>query len=201
MTARSRVLIAAVLLAALLALVLFLATRVSRGTEVDRLAQVLGLRDGMVVAEIGAGTGWLTVEVARKVAPSGRVYSTELDPGRLAAIREALEDAGLTNVTVVEAGERATNLPASCCDAIFMRRVYHHFGDARAMVASISDALKPAGQLVIIEFRASTLPGRILGEGIDPEPLVEQVTAGGFDVVRREDWPGWGHYVAQFRKR
>jgi precorrin-6B methylase 2 len=201
MTRRWRWLLSLVVLLALMGLVLYLASGVSREEEVERLAALLALRDGMTVAEIGAGSGWLTVEVARKVGPSGRVYSTELGEANVADIRSAVADAALGNVTVVEGDAGKTNLPPNCCDAIFMRRVYHHFSDAPAMVASLHESLKPGGQLAIIEFAHSSLFGRALGEGIDREPLVDEVTAGGFELVSADDWPGWGHYVARFRKR
>src|SRR5512139_130352 len=93
--------------------------------EVARLSELLQLREGMTVAELGAGRGWLTMEVTRQVGPSGRVYATELDATRLDELFAAAADAGLRHVTVLPAGDHATNLPAGCCDAVFMRRVYH----------------------------------------------------------------------------
>jgi precorrin-6B methylase 2 len=73
----------------LVAVVLLLANR-SRRAEVHQLTELLSLREGMTVGEIGAGRGWLTVEVARRVGPSGRVYSTELSAARLDDIRQAV---------------------------------------------------------------------------------------------------------------
>lgn len=191
--------VAGVLLAALVAATL-LGTDRSRRAEVNRLAELLSLREGMTVAEIGAGSGWLTVEVAQRVGPAGRIYSTELSAARLDDIRQAVGDAGLTNVTVLEAAERATNLPAGCCDAIFMRRVYHHLSDPPAILASIREALKASGRLVIIDFRRDGLVGRATRMGIDRAELIDRVTAAGFEVVTTDEWPGWEHYVAAFEK-
>ena len=176
--------------------------RAAEREEVRRLSDALLLRDGMTVAEIGAGTGWLTVEVARRVTASGKVYSTELSPTRRAAITQAVADSGLTNVAVVEAGERNANLAAGCCDAVFMRRVYHHLADAPAINADISMALKPGGALVIIDFelpRFIGFPGR-WGLGTERNGLVDEMTRGGFQLVRIESWPGPFHYMALFRK-
>jgi ubiquinone/menaquinone biosynthesis C-methylase UbiE len=186
-------------LAALVAVVLLLAGR-SRGAEVHQLTELLSLREGMTVGEIGAGRGWLTVEVARRVGPSGGVYSTELSAARLDDIRQAVAEDGLTNVTVLEAGERATNLPAGCCEVIFMRRVYHHLSEPPAILASIHEALKPGGRLIIIEFRRAGVVGSVTRMGIDRAKLTEAVTAAGFDVVITREWPGWDHYVAVFVK-
>jgi len=200
MTTRSRILIVAgVLLAALMVTALLTATR-SRRAEANRLVELLSLREGTTVAEIGAGSGWLTVEVAQRVGPSGRVYSTELTAARLDEIRQAAGEAGLHNVTALEAGERTTNLPAACCDAIFMRRVYHHLSDPSSILTSIHEALRSGGRLVIIEFRAGGLVGRVTRMGVDRAALIEAVTAVGFEVVTIEEWPGWDHYVAVFEK-
>ena len=191
---------AIVLLAVLIATVLWSADRSGRA-EVNRLAELLSLREGMSVAEIGAGSGWLTVEVARHVGRSGRVYSTELGAARLDDIREAVREAGVDNVTVLEAGERATNLLPGCCDAIFMRRVYHHLSDPSSILAGIYEALRPGGRFVIIEFEAGGLIGMVTRMGIDRAPLIEAVTASGFKLVTADDWPGWDHYVAVFEKQ
>jgi precorrin-6B methylase 2 len=172
----------------------------SRQTEVNRLVELLSLREGMTVAEIGAGSGWLSVEVAQRVGPSGRVYSTELSTADLDDIRQAANEAGSGNVTVLQAGERATNLPAACCDAIFMRRVYHHLSEPSPIVASIHEALRPGGRLVIIEFRSDGLLGKVTRMGFDRSALIDAVTAGGFNVLSSDEWPGWDHYVAVFEK-
>ena len=168
--------------------------------EVDGLASLIGLADGMTVAEVGAGTGWLSVEIARRVGASGRVFSTELSTSRLTQIRGAAAEAGLTNVTVVEAGEQSSNLPPGCCDAIFMRRVYHHLSDPASVMADLSRALKPGGQLVIVEFESSGFLGMLTRMGTDRASLANQVTAAGFELVEVEEWPAWGHFVAVFRR-
>lgn len=196
---RSVLALAVVLLAVLVATTLRSVDR-SRRAEVSRLAGLLSLREGMTVAEIGAGSGWLTVEVAQRVGPSGRVYSTELSVARLDDIRQAAREAGLSNVTVLEAGERATNLSAACCDAIFMRRVYHHLSDPSPILTSIHEALRARGRLVIIEFRPDGPVGWVTRMGVDQAALIKAVTAVGFAVVTTEKWPGWDHYVAVFEK-
>lgn len=199
-TTRRRVLVIAVLLLAVLVATMLRSANRSRQAEVNRLAELLSLREGMTVAEIGAGNGWLTVEVAQRVGPSGRVYTTELSAARLDDIRQAARDAGLSNVTVLQAGERSTNLPTACCDAIFMRRVYHHLSDPTPISASLYEALRSGGRLVIIEFKPDGLVGTVTRMGVDRGALVEAVTASGFDVVTVEEWPGWDHYVAVFER-
>jgi ubiquinone/menaquinone biosynthesis C-methylase UbiE len=119
--------------------------------EAARLVEELKVSNGDTVAEIGSGSGALTVAVARAL-PNSRVYSTELDPDRLTDTREAVQRASLRNVDVREAAVEATNLPDGCCEAIFMRTVYHHFTSPRVMIAALQRALKPNGRLGIMEF-------------------------------------------------
>ena len=168
--------------------------------EADRLGALLRLAPGDTIAEIGAGSGWLSVEMAARVTPRGRVFATELDAQRRDTIRESVADAGLANVTVVEAGIRDTNLDAGCCDAVFMRRVYHHLDDPTGINQSLYAAIKPGGRLVIIEFRSDGWFARIIGEGILPDALVGEVTAAGFTHVGTDDWPGSSHYVTVFER-
>ena len=199
MTISRGVVAAGILLAAGIGLVSFTETRIGRN-EVNRLAEMLTLHEGMTVAEVGAGRGWLSVEVAKRVGTSGHLYATDLDPTRLEDIRKAVRGASLVNVTVLQAGERSTNLPEGCCEAVFMRRVYHHLSDPFAVTASIHDALKPGGRLVIIEFKPDGVVGLVTRMGLDRAVVVERVSAVGFRAVRVEAWPGWDHYVAMFEK-
>lgn len=161
--------------------------------DAARLVQALELKPGSIVAEIGAGDGALTVAIAPAVSNGGRVYSNELNPERLTAIRKRIDDEHLPNVTAVEGKEIATNLPDACCDAIFMRDVYHHFGDPAAMNASLFASLRPGGRLAIIDFTPPPQPGG--GEnppghrgednhhGITAATLEKELRAAGFEIV------------------
>lgn len=171
-------------------------------TEVERLADVLDLQPGGAVADVGAGDGWLSIEMAAIVGGSGHVFATELSAHRRDAIRAAVAAAGLDNVTVVEAGERETNLAPACCDAIFLRRVYHHLTDTAATNTSLHAALKPGGRLAIIELEFNGLlrPLRGWPHWTDDEQVVAEVTAAGLTHVETVDWPLGAHYAAVFRK-
>lgn len=166
------------------------------GPEMARLRQVLALKPAMVVADVGAGNGELTFALARE---AGRVFSTELDAGRLRRLREAK----LANVTVIEASSKETNLPPNCCDAIVLRRVYHHLTEPSAVNASLLRSLRPGGVLVVIDFPPPFFLGRG-AFGVPPQSVVTEVTGTGFRLERLiEDWPGrgpLGSYCALFRK-
>jgi ubiquinone/menaquinone biosynthesis C-methylase UbiE len=166
--------------------------------EAARLIDRLAISNGDAIAEIGAGAGRLTVAVA-KALPASRIYSTELSPTQLTAIRAAVAEDSLRNVEIREAALEGTNLPDACCDAIFMRTVYHHFTSPPKMVAAIHRALKPGGRLAIIDFEPSGIwkwlavpddtPNRG-GHGVPREMLIGEVTrSAGFRY--RSSVPRW----------
>lgn len=173
------------------------------GPEMPQLKEALALNAGMVVADVGAGKGQLTRALAGTVGPGGHVFSTEIDPDRLKALRAMLAEASLGNVTVVEAKSRDSGLPAGCCDAIVLRRVYHHLTDPAQTNASLLRALRPGGLLAVIDIPPPFFIGR--GSlGVPAQSVVDEVTASGFEILQlRRDWPGRGpleSYCALFRK-
>jgi len=129
-----------------------------------------------VVADVGAGKGQLTLALAGAVGSAGHVFSSEIDPARLRALREAVAEARLGNVTVVEAKSSESGLPAGCCDAIVLRRVYHHLTDPVATIASLPRALRPGGLLAVIDIPPLFfLPDRS-NLGITPQIVINEVT-------------------------
>ena len=171
--------------------------------EMSRLRQVLALEAGKVVADVGAGKGELTFALAKEVGSSGRVFATDIDPERLRRIREKVVAGRLGNVTVLEGAGSETGLPPSCCDAIVLRRVYHHLTDPSGINASLLRALRPGGVLAIIDFPPPLFFSR--GEfGVPPKSVSSEVTASGFELLRAiDDWPGrgpLGTYCMVFRK-
>jgi ubiquinone/menaquinone biosynthesis C-methylase UbiE len=171
--------------------------------EMSRLRQVLALERGAVVADVGAGKGELTFALAREVGSNGRVFSTEIDPGRLRRLREAVVAAKLDNVTVVEAYGSETGLPPNCCDAIVLRRVYHHLTDASAINASLLRSLQPGGALAVIDFPPPLFLSR--GQlGVPAKTVISEAMSSGFELLHMsDDWPGRGplaSYCVVFRK-
>jgi ubiquinone/menaquinone biosynthesis C-methylase UbiE len=173
------------------------------GREMSRLRSELPLKAGVVVADVGAGKGELTLALAKEVGPTGGVFSTDIDPERVQRLREAVVVGKLDNVTVIEAKSSETGLPAGCCDAIVLRRVYHHITDPAGMNASLLRALRPGGVLAVIDFPPPFFLSR--GEsGVPAQNVIDEVTGSGFQVLRRmDDWPGrgpLGSYCLLFRK-
>jgi SAM-dependent methyltransferase len=176
------------------------------GPEMPRLRHELALKPGVSVADVGAGRGELTVALAAEVGPSGQVFSTDIDTQALEQIRARVLAAALQNVTVVQAHSRDTGLPTHCCDAVVLRRVYHHLSDPLATNGDLLRALRPGGVLAVIDFPPMLrwLWPWGAGHGVAADRVVEEVTASGFELVQViEDWPGRGpfaSYCVVFRK-
>ncbi len=152
----------------------------SDADDAARLIGALAIAPGQSVAEIGAGSGALTVAIARQVGPGGRVYSNELSGRQREAIGRAAARAALANVTVVEGHRERPNLPDGC-DAIFMRDVFHHFDDRAAMSRALRAALKPGGQLAVLDFP----PRR--SHGVTADDVRTTLEGAGFEQVRVEE--------------
>ena len=169
-----------------------------RQAELDapKLVDVLELKPGMTVADIGSGGGAMTVVLGHWIG-SGHVFATDITEHALRQTRDYAKKEGLANVTVIEGAAAATNLPAACCDAVFLRHVYHHITDIAAFNKSLHATLKPGGRLAIIDFvpdKGSALPkgvpGNRGGHGIPPAVVIEEMKAAGFTYVRTIDaWP------------
>jgi predicted methyltransferase len=161
--------------------------------DVALLLEVLGVHPGAVVADIGAGDGVLTIPIAREVGPDGRVYATELGGASIKRLSAALTNAAVTNVEVVEGDPARTNLPPACCESIFIRNVYHHFANPKAMNASLSESLKPGGTLAILDFapngpEATSPTNRASGKthGVAAETVMRELREAGFDPIKLE---------------
>jgi ubiquinone/menaquinone biosynthesis C-methylase UbiE len=166
--------------------------------EMPELVKVLELKPGLSVADVGAGFGAWTVQFAKAVGPSGRVYATDIGAPQLDALRDYVKREALNNVTVIEGAVNSANLPVGCCDAILVRDAYHHFTAPNDMVKSLAAALKPGGRLAIVDFppRAkSQLPDGVPenrgGHGVPPEVVQREAGAVLTYVRTIENWaPG-----------
>lgn len=174
-----------------------------RVAEAERLIELLELQPGMTVGEIGAGNGEMAVIFAKALGPAGRLYATEIEASKREDIEAAATVAGLENISVLEAGQTSANLAISCCDVIYLRRVYHHFTDAGAINQSIFQALKPGGRLAVIDFEEHSLlpkPEGVdksrPGHGVPTDLLIEELEAAGFVIEEKiTEWPGDGYCV------
>lgn len=161
------------------------------------------LRPGMVVADIGAGTGLFTPLLAEAVGPRGQVYAVDIVPEFLKHIAARAAAAGHRNVRPVLCTERSVELPSNSIDLAFLCDTYHHFEYPRSTLASLRRALRPGGALVLVEFR------RIPGQSSDwvmnhvragQDVFTQEIEAAGFVRVKEVDLLK-ENYLLRFRKR
>ena len=141
------------------------------------IVAALGVTPGMTVADVGAGTGLFTRSFAEKVGPTGKVYAVDIAPRFLDHIAAEAKKRGQPNVITLLGSQDTTNLPKESVDLVFLCDVYHHLEKPEKSLASIRQALKPEGQLVVVDFDKV--------EGRSSEFVLKHVRAGK-DVFRRE---------------
>jgi ubiquinone/menaquinone biosynthesis C-methylase UbiE len=179
-------------------------------SEIQRLSKVMNWKAGQVIGDVGAGEGEIGFAAAAVVGGTGKVYLTELDQDKIAALQKDVSRRKLKNVVILAAAEKETKLSDNCCDAIILRRVYHHLTAPTEMDASLLRSLRPGGLLAVIEFAprqsltasdpVKGVPSNRGGHGIPKKILLGELTAAGFKLEKSfDDWPDDG-YCVLFRK-
>jgi predicted methyltransferase len=124
-----------------------------REESTSEAIKALRLQPGMVVADVGAGSGYYTVRLARAVGPTGRVYATDVQRGMLDLIERRVKEERLTNVVTVLGSDTDPSLPAQALDVALMVDVYHELQAPQTFMRRLRETLKPSGRLVLLEFR------------------------------------------------
>jgi len=119
----------------------------------DKALDALKLTKGMVVADIGAGTGYMTLRMARRVGPAGKVYAVDVQPEMIRRLRANARNAGLENIETILGSDGDPKLPAGKLDLALMVDVYHELQQPQAMLRALRAALKDDGRLVLLEYR------------------------------------------------
>lgn len=156
----------------------------SREERPDQLLGLLGLRPGMSVADIGAGTGYHTLPIAETVGNQGRVYAVEIQPEMLDLLEQKLVERKLDNVKSILGKVADPRLADNSVDLVLMVDVYHEFEFPFEMMQHIIRATRPGGKIVLVEFRAE-----------DPKVPIKLVHKMSLDQVRKEMAPMGLEYV------
>jgi ubiquinone/menaquinone biosynthesis C-methylase UbiE len=119
----------------------------------NRLVSALSLKPGYQVGDVGAGSGYLTWRMARVVGPTGKIYANDIQPEMISFLRTNLLVRGITNVVPVLGTTTAPRLPENTLDRILLVDVYHECDHPLEMTRRMTDALKPGGRLVFVEYR------------------------------------------------
>ncbi len=169
--------------------------RREREERTDLLIDNLPLTEDSVVADIGAGTGYFSFPVAARV-PQGRVLAVDIQQEMLDIVAARSAENGIANVETVMGTERSPNLPAASVDLAFIVDAYHEFSYPYEMGAAIRDALKPGGQLVLIEYRAedASVPIKTLHKMSEQQARAE-MAAVGLTWLRTEEFLPQQHFM------
>jgi SAM-dependent methyltransferase len=151
-----------------------------------KIARAVGLRPGMAVADIGAGTGLFTEMFAGDVGKGGRVYAVDISPKLIEHIRARAQRKNLAQVEAVLCSDRSVDLPAGSVDVLFVCDTYHHFEYPAPVLASMRKALRPGGTLVVVDFER--IPGASREWILDhvragKEVFVAEIEAAGFRKI------------------
>ena len=152
----------------------------------EDIVRALGLRPGMAIADVGAGTGLFTLMFAAAVGAEGTVHAVDVTPGFLAHIRAKVEKAGMVDrVRFVQATDRSSGLAAGSVDAIFMSDAYHHLEYPQHTLATLRAALRPGGTLWLIDFRRDEDSDEWLKQHVraGKEVVLQELAAAGFVLV------------------
>lgn len=142
-----------------------------------------GVKAGMTVADVGAGSGFMAMLFAKHVGPEGKVIAAEISRPFAAAIALRAKNEGVQNLSTVVGTQTETGLPADSVDIVFTSDVYHHFEQVAATLASIRRALKAGGRFIVVDFQR--IPGVSSQNTLDhvragKETVIEEVMAAGF---------------------
>ena len=172
-------------------------------TQREKIVAACAVKPGMVVADVGAGTGLFTRLFAKEVGEKGKVIAVDISDKFLDHIAKTCKDAKITNVETLKCSDTSSELPANSVDLVYICDTYHHFEYPYRSMASIHKALKPSGRLVLIDFH------RVKGESSDfvmghvragQEVFVKEVEDAGFKQVREEKDVLKENYFVVFEK-
>jgi ubiquinone/menaquinone biosynthesis C-methylase UbiE len=168
------------------------------------IVEALGLKPGMAIADVGAGTGLFTRLFADRVGPEGKVYAVEISPGFLKHIADEARKQGKPQIRPVLGTQDATNLPPGSIDVAFLCDTYHHLEHPGRVLATIHRALRPGGRLVVVDFDRR--------EGVSTDFVLKHIRAGklqflseigaaGFERIASPDAPKLAeNFFVEFRR-
>jgi ubiquinone/menaquinone biosynthesis C-methylase UbiE len=168
----------------------------------DRVLRALGVRRGQIVADVGAGPGFWTIPLARRVGRRGRVFALDPEPAALHVLRRRLAKARVENVTPVLNDDRTPMLPDASCDLAVVVNVYHHFADPAAFLRRLARCLKPGGRLVNIDWADRDTPhGPPAHRRIPPGVFLRHARDAGLELVAEHDFLPYQYFFVLKRAR
>ena len=165
----------------------------------EQVMDALGIADGARVADLGAGGGWFTIRLARRVGPNGVVYAEDIQPQMLESIKRRVEREQLRNVHSVLGQPEDPNLPDGL-DAVLIVDTFNAFEQPVVVLRHVRESLRAGGRVGIIEYKKDGHgPGPRMEDRVDPDVVVEAARAAGLRLAKREDFLRY-QYMLVFEK-
>jgi ubiquinone/menaquinone biosynthesis C-methylase UbiE len=165
----------------------------------DRIMDALGVGEASVVADLGAGSGWFTVQLAGRVGPNGHVFAEDIQRPMIQAIKIRVDRIGLKNVTTVLGTPNDPRLPV-LVDAVLIVDAYHEMEQPVVLLRNVATKLKPTGRIGIVDFKKDGGgPGPAMEDRVDSEAVVRDAQAAGLVLRSRENFLKY-QYMLVFEK-
>jgi ubiquinone/menaquinone biosynthesis C-methylase UbiE len=162
----------------------------------SKAIDALDLKPGMVVADIGAGSGYYASRMATRIGPSGRVYATDIQPGMIELLDRRIRSEGLTNVTTILGAMDDPRLPPQSIDLAIMVDVYHELQQPQLFLQRLKQVFKPGGRLVLVEFRKEDPKVPILEvHKMSVAEVKQELEAEGYVLDKVIDVLPWQHII------
>ena len=167
----------------------------------DQVMDALGIADGSRVGDLGAGGGWFTIRIARRVGPNGVVYAEDIQRQMIEAIERRVQREGLTNVRTVLGTPADPRLPSNSLDAVLIVDAYHEMEDPVELFRNVGRALKPKGRLGVIDYKSDGGgPGPPMEERVDPAVVIRDAERAGFTLLRSEQFLPFQYFLTFGKK-
>ncbi len=162
----------------------------------EKMLDALKIKEGETVADIGAGAGYTSLRLSRRVGPEGTVLATDVQPQMLAMLTANAKKAGVKNIKAIRSTQTDTKLPDGKVDLALMVDVYHEASDPEALLQGLRKALKPGGRLVLVEFRGEDPEVPIKPEHkMTLEQVRLEIEPQGFRFKENHEFLPWQHII------
>ncbi len=151
--------------------------------QIQHVMDLLGIKKGSDVADIGAGSGWFTVRAAQRVGSSGKVFAEDINPDAIDYIDKRAKKAKLANVQTITGTPDDPKLPPASIDAVMFLKVYHEVANTTALLANLKPALKPGAKIGIIDRNGSGAD-----HGLMPDIVKKEMSDAGFHLASSHDF-------------
>ena len=162
----------------------------------DQVMDALHVADGTTVADLGAGGGWFTIRLARRVGPNGRVYAVDVQHLMKEAIERRVQREGFGNVEAILGGEKDPGLPQNSVEAVLIVDAFHEMSDPVVLLRNVARALKQQGRIGIIDYREGEGgPGPDPQDRVPPNAVIAQANAAGLRLVEQHKFLPYQYFL------